>query len=143
MNINQFRFLSDSNNFKYRTIIIFKHMDKVSKESFENTIELLINASPKSNVKGKPVVKWINDHFGVNARVTLVTGAAVVNRIREQFGYHDPVVVFVCKDDVNLSSIVSSINDNVYEELEVLLLMSASKPFNPNRSLGFLSAVWQ
>lgn len=101
----------------------------ITKKSYEETVDLLIGASPKSNVKAKPVIEWVKQNFGLTAGVSLVTGAAIVNRITEQFPKKHPVVIFVCKDDVNVDNLISSINDNMYMELEVLLLMSASKPY--------------
>ena len=105
-------------------------MAVITKESFENAVDSLMNASPKSNVKGKAMIKWIKENFDVNASVSLTTGAALGNRVGEQFGHKNPVVIFVCKEDVNLSTLISTINDRIYPELEVLLLMSASKPYS-------------
>ncbi|MBR2202466.1 MAG: hypothetical protein IJ894_17315, partial [Bacteroidales bacterium] len=62
--------------------------------------------------------------------VSLTIGGALVNRVSEQFRYKAPVVIFVCKEDVNIESLISCIQDNAYPELEVMLLMSATKPYN-------------
>ena len=108
---------------------MFQNMAIITKESFESAVDLLINASPKSNSKGKALIKWISDNFNSKARVSLTTGAALGNRVGEQFGYKAPVVIFVCKDDVNVDALVSYINARVYPELDTLLIMSASKPY--------------
>lgn len=104
-------------------------MAVITKESFENAVDSLMNASAKSNVKGKAMINWINENFNLSASVSLTTGAAIGNRVVEQFGHKNPVVIFVCKDDVNLETLISNISNKIYPELEILLLMSASKPY--------------
>ena len=95
--------------------------------SFEETIKNLLAAKARNSSKGKPMIKWFKDSFGIDARVAHITeDKQCGNRIKEQFSYKHPVVVFICNNQVNLETLIRFIEQQTYSELEVVLIATVS-----------------
>ena len=105
-------------------------MEEITIESFENTIDYLVNASQKSNTKGNKMKEWFMSNFQIEAGVSHTTdNRAITNRISEQFRYNPSVVVFVCSSDLNIQTLVKNIQNSAYEKLECVLILSNTKPY--------------
>jgi hypothetical protein len=105
-------------------------MDNITHASFEEAIRALIVADPKNNAKGNALKNWVKNAFNCDARVSHTTeDKALGNRVSEQFRHKAPIVVFVCKKDLNIDTLRSQIASHAYPELETVLIMTDQEPF--------------
>ena len=99
-------------------------------ESFEGTIDSLVQSSPKNNNKGSMLKNWFQEFFNLDARVSHTTeDKALGNRVSEQFRHKPQVVVFVCRTGLNISSLIGYIKTHAFPELETVLIVTDEKPY--------------
>lgn len=93
-------------------------------DSFVLTLDELVNANPHARSKGNAFKQWCKENFNINARISYVKAQQqITNRVSEQFRYFDPLVVFVCNDDVKRESIVKYILERGYAKLQCVAII--------------------
>lgn len=101
--------------------------ENITKESFDETITALVNASAKNSSKGNAMKDWFRSSFNIGARVARITeDKQLGNRITEQYSYRDPIVVFVIEPSVNRPLLVEKIKERQYPELLTVLVVVAN-----------------
>ena len=105
-------------------------MSNTNKSSFESAITYLIKADPKNNAKGDALKNWVREAFDCEARVSHTTeDKALGNRVSEQFRHKAPIVVFVCREGLNLTTLRGHIDSHAYAELDSVLIMYDKEPY--------------
>ena len=90
-------------------------MANITKESFEATIDSLLNANPRNSAKGNDMKVWFMESFSLNATVSNVKeDKQIGNRIAEQYKHKLPIVVFVCDEKINVKNLIYSENVFIY-----------------------------
>lgn len=108
----------------------------INKQSFEEAIDILVNASPKNNTKGNAVKHWFSSNFKLEAGVSLTyDDKAIGNRVTEQFRHKFDVVIFVISTNVNIDTLKRYIKKNLYPELQVVLILTNTDPYTYNALL--------
>ena len=108
----------------------------INKQSFEEAIDILVNASPKNNTKGNAVKHWFSSNFKLEAGVSLTyDDKAIGNRVTEQFRHKFDVVIFVISTNVNIDTLKRYIKKNLYPELQVVLILTNTNPYTYNALL--------
>ena len=108
----------------------------INKQSFEEAIDILVNASPKNNTKGNAVKHWFSSNFELEAGVSLTyDDKAIGNRVTEQFRHKFDVVIFVISTNVNIDTLKRYIKKNLYPELQVVLILTNTDPYTYNALL--------
>ena len=108
----------------------------INKQSFEEAIDILVNASPKNNTKGNAVKHWFSSNFKLEADVSLTyDDKAIGNRVTEQFRHKFDVVIFVISTNVNIDTLKRYIKKNLYPELQVVLILTNTDPYTYNALL--------
>ena len=81
-------------------------------------LDALRTASSQSNMKGKAVYDWFEDHFAKPAAISFITqGKQIGNRLKEQKGKFAPYTLFFFEDETLISKTASKAHDYYYEEL--------------------------
>lgn len=105
-------------------------MIDITKKSFEDAIDALLQADPRNSSKGKVLKEWFSQSFNLNATVSHIKEAKQIgNRVSEQFKHKAPIVVFVCASDVNTKTLKTRIDEQAYKGLNTILIMSDTKPY--------------
>lgn len=108
----------------------------INKQSFEEAIDILVNASPKNSTKGNAVKHWFSSNFKLEAGVSLTyDDKAIGNRVTEQFRHKFDVVIFVISTNVNIDTLKRYIKKNLYPELQVVLILTNTDPYTYNALL--------
>ena len=103
-------------------------MANITKESFEATIDSLLNANPRNSAKGNDMKVWFMESFSLNATVSNVKeDKQIGNRIAEQYKHKLPIVVFVCDEKVNVKNLINRAIAQSYPSLNTLLIIVASE----------------
>lgn len=105
-------------------------MTDITKQSFENAIDALLQADPRNSSKGKVLKEWFSTSFNINATVSHIKeDKQIGNRVSEQFKHKETVVVFVCATNVNTTTLKLRIKEQSYYGLNTILIMSDNKPY--------------
>jgi hypothetical protein len=105
-------------------------MIDITKKSFEDAIDALLQADPRNSSKGKVLKEWFSKSFNFNATVSHIKeDKQIGNRVSEQFKHKAPIVVFVCASDVNTKTLKTRIEEQAYKGLNTILIMSDTKPY--------------
>lgn len=103
-------------------------MANITKESFEATIDSLLNANPRNSAKGNDMKVWFMESFSLNATVSNVKeDKQIGNRIAEQYKHKLPIVVFVCDEKINVKNLINRAIAQSYPSLNTLLIIVASE----------------
>lgn len=102
-------------------------MANITIQSFENTINSLLDADPRNSSKGAMMKQWFKESFGINATVSHVKeDKQIGNRVAEQFKHKANVVAFICDEGVNLTTLANKIVAQNYPALWSVLLVEVS-----------------
>lgn len=105
-------------------------MADITKQSFENAIDALLQADPRNSSKGKVLKEWFYKSFNINATVSHIKeDKQIGNRVSEQFKHKETIVVFVCATNVNTTTLKLRIKEQSYYGLNTILIMSDDKPY--------------
>ena len=103
-------------------------MADITRESFEATIDSLLNANPRNSAKGNDMKVWFMESFSLNATVSNVKeDKQIGNRIAEQYKHKMPIVVFVCDKNINIENLVNRAIAESYPSLNTLLAIEVSE----------------
>ena len=101
----------------------------ITRKSFEEAIDALLNAHSQNSNKGKLLKEWFENSFNTSATVSHIKeDKQIGNRVAEQFKHKTPIVVFVCDKEVNRSTLINKIREATYVELSTVLVMSSDTP---------------
>lgn len=101
----------------------------ITRKSFEEAIDALLNAHSQNSNKGKLLKEWFENSFNTSATVSHIKeDKQIGNRVAEQFKHKLPIVVFVCDEEVNRSTLINKIREATYVELSTVLVMSSDTP---------------
>lgn len=102
-------------------------MDEISIDSFNETLNELVKANAHAKTKGDKFKQWCVDNFDLQARISYIKSQQqTTNRVSEQFRYFDPIVVFVCSDDVKRDSLQNYILERVYRQLGAVAMIGVT-----------------
>lgn len=102
-------------------------MAEVTIDSFNETLNELVRANAHAKTKGDKFKQWCVDNFDLQARISYIKSQQqTTNRVSEQFRYFDPIVVFVCSDDVKRESLTNYIIERVYRQLGVVAMIGVT-----------------
>lgn len=105
-------------------------MAEITKTSFEDAIDALLQADPRNSSKGKILKEWFTNSFNINATVSHIKDPKQIgNRVAEQFKYKASIVLFVCDDSINIDTLKLRISEQAYKELNTILVMSDTLPY--------------
>lgn len=105
------------------------NINNITKKSFEESIDALLNAHSQNSNKGKLLKEWFENSFATSATVSHVKeDKQIGNRVAEQFKHRLPIVVFVCDEEVNRTTLINKVRENCYVELNTVLVMSSGTP---------------
>lgn len=105
-------------------------MAEITKTSFENAIDALLQADPRNSSKGKILKEWFTNSFNINATVSHIKDPKQIgNRVAEQFKHKASIVLFVCDDSINIDTLKLRISEQAYKELNTILVMSDTLPY--------------
>lgn len=103
--------------------------DSITKASFEEAVDALLNAHSQNSNKGKLLKEWFANSFGTSATVSHIKeDKQTGNRVKEQFDHKLPIVVFVCADEINRNTLIKNVREKSYPELNTVLIMSSGIP---------------
>ena len=99
-------------------------MPEISIESFNATLNSLLEANPHARNKGDVFKNWCNTNFHCNARISHIREQRqTTNRVSEQFRYFDPIVVFVVDPEVKRDTLIQYVSERSYENLEAVAII--------------------
>lgn len=99
-------------------------MAEITLNSFVDTLNELVRANAHAKTKGDKFKQWCADNFNQQARISYIKSQQqTTNRVSEQFRYYDPIVVFVCSEDVKRESVTNYILERVYRQLGAVALI--------------------
>lgn len=105
-------------------------MTDITKQSFENAIDALLQADSRNSNKGKVLKEWFSTSFNINATVSHIKeDKQIGNRVSEQFKHKETVVVFVCATNVNTTTLKLRIKEQSYYGLNTIQLLYL-EPYN-------------
>ena len=105
-------------------------MAEITKTSFEDAIDALLQADPRNSSKGKMLKEWFTNSFNINATVSHIKDPKQIgNRVAEQFKHKASIVLFVCDDGINIDTLKLRISEQAYKELNTILVMSDTLPY--------------
>lgn len=105
-------------------------MAEITKTSFEDAIDALLQADPRNSSKGKILKEWFANSFNINATVSHIKDPKQIgNRVAEQFKHKASIVLFVCDDSINIDTLKLRISEQAYKELNTILVMSDTLPY--------------
>ena len=105
-------------------------MAEITKTSFEDAIDALLQADPRNSSKGKILKEWFTNSFNINATVSHIKDPKQIgNRVAEQFKHKASIVLFVCDDSINIDTLKLRISEQAYKELNTILVMSDTLPY--------------
>lgn len=109
----------------------------MTKEEFESAVSLMLAENERNSNKAKPVIDLFAKELNQNVRVSHITeDKQRSNRRKEQFSHRDEIVIFVCNDSVNTDLLARDVQQNLYKELETVLIMNDKSPFRYYRMLS-------
>lgn len=101
-------------------------MTEITLDSFEETLDVLIDANPHARNKGDEFKDWSKENFDCDARISYIKEQRqITNRVSEQFRYFAPVVVFVCVPEVKRDTLIKYILERGYKQLENVAIIGA------------------
>lgn len=105
--------------------------------SFNQTLDVLVDANPHARNKGDEFKTWCKDNFNCDARISFVKEQRqITNRVSEQFRYFAPIVVFVCVPEVKRETLIQYILQRVYGQLENVAIIGTDNQ-NPTRQYSY------
>ena len=105
-------------------------MADITKTSFEDAIDALLQADPRNSSKGKMLKEWFTNSFKIKATVSHIKDPKQIgNRVAEQFKHKTSIVLFVCDDSINIDTLKLRISEQAYKELNTILVMSDTLPY--------------
>ena len=106
-------------------------MAEITLDSFNKTLDVLIDANPHARNKGDEFKAWTKANFQCDARISYIKEQRqITNRVSEQFRYFAPVVIFVCVSEVKRDVLVKYILERVYKQLENVAIIGTRKSAN-------------
>lgn len=108
-------------------------MENITLESFNATLNALLNANPHAKSKGDDFKNWCAQNFDKSARISHIREQRqTTNRVSEQFRYFDPIVVFVCDEEVKRDVLVQYISERAYRQLENVAIIGVTEKLDVN-----------
>lgn len=108
-------------------------MKNVTLESFNATLDALLNANPHAKSKGDDFKNWCAQNFDKGARISHIREQRqTTNRVSEQFRYFDPIVAFVCDEEVKRDVLVQYISERAYRQLENVAIIGVKEELDAN-----------
>ena len=103
-------------------------------QSFNETLNALLNSNPHAKNKGDVFKDWFKDNFSLDARISHIREQRqTTNRVSEQFRYFEPVVVFVCDSVVKREELIRYIFERTYEQMQAVAIIGVTtSEFNTN-----------
>lgn len=110
-------------------------MANITIESFNQTLNALLNANPHAKSKGDDFKDWCVKNFGSSARISHIREQRqTTNRVSEQFRYFDPIVVFVCDEEVKRDVLIQYISERAYKQLENVAIIGVIEELDTTNS---------
>lgn len=103
-------------------------------QSFNETLNALLNSNPHARNKGDVFKDWFKENFSLDARISHIREQRqTTNRVSEQFRYFEPVVVFVCDSAVKREELIRYIFERTYEQMQAVAIIGVTpSEFNTN-----------
>ena len=103
-------------------------------QSFNETLNALLNSNPHAKNKGDVFKDWFKDNFSLDARISHIREQRqTTNRVSEHFRYFEPVVVFVCDSVVKREELIRYIFERTYEQMQAVAIIGVTtSEFNTN-----------
>lgn len=103
-------------------------MENITLESFNATLDALLKSNPHAKSKGDDFKNWCAQNFDKRARISHIREQRqTTNRVSEQFRYFDPIVVFVCDEEVKRDVLVQYISERAYRQLENVAIIGVTE----------------
>lgn len=103
-------------------------MENITLESFNATLDALLKSNPHAKSKGDDFKNWCAQNFDKCARISHIREQRqTTNRVSEQFRYFDPIVVFVCDEEVKRDVLVQYISERAYRQLENVAIIGVTE----------------
>lgn len=108
-------------------------MENITINAFNATLDALLNSNPHARSKGNDFKVWCVENFNSGARISHIREQRqTTNRVSEQFRYFDPIVVFVCDDEVKRDALIQYVSERLYQQLETVAIVGVSESTNNN-----------
>lgn len=108
-------------------------MENITINAFNATLDALLNSNPHARSKGNDFKVWCVENFNSGARISHIREQRqTTNRVSEQFRYFDPIVVFVCDDEVKRDTLIQYVSERLYQQLETVAIVGVSESTNNN-----------